>query len=130
MDTPGVTRDRIYGVVHLMDKSFHLIDTGGLSLENGDFNKDILAQATLAIDEAAIKLNNMAGFSLETYDTISQASGNYEYYSSNPNIATVSESGVISPVYEHINAAKPREKNKSIKNVIVPSEKKLKKDKK
>ena len=56
MDTPGVTRDRIYGVVHLMDKSFHLIDTGGLSLENGDFNKDILAQATLAIDEADLIL--------------------------------------------------------------------------
>ena len=56
MDTPGATRDRIYGVVHLMDKSFHLIDTGGLSLENGDFNKDILAQATLAIDEADLIL--------------------------------------------------------------------------
>lgn len=56
MDTPGVTRDRIYGVVHLIDKSFHLIDTGGLSLENGDFNKDILAQATLAIDEADLIL--------------------------------------------------------------------------
>ena len=56
MDTPGVTRDRIYGIVNLKDKAFHLIDTGGLSLENGDFNKDILAQAILAIDEADLIL--------------------------------------------------------------------------
>lgn len=56
LDTPGVTRDRIYGTVNLKDKSFHLIDTGGLTLENGDFNKDILMQATLAIDEADIIL--------------------------------------------------------------------------
>ena len=56
LDTPGVTRDRIYGTVNLKNKSFHLIDTGGLTLENGDFNKDILMQATLAIDEADIIL--------------------------------------------------------------------------
>lgn len=56
MDTPGVTRDRIYGIVNLKEKSFHLIDTGGLTLENGDFNKEILMQGTLAIDEADIVL--------------------------------------------------------------------------
>ena len=56
LDTPGVTRDRIYGTVNLKNKSCHLIDTGGLTLENGDFNKDILMQATLAIDEADIIL--------------------------------------------------------------------------
>ena len=56
MDTPGVTRDRIYGIVNLKEKSFHLIDTGGLTLENGDFNKEILMQGTLAIDEADVVL--------------------------------------------------------------------------
>lgn len=56
MDTPGVTRDRIYGIVNLKEKAFHLIDTGGLTLENGDFNKEILMQGTLAIDEADIVL--------------------------------------------------------------------------
>ena len=38
---------------------------------------------------------------------------------------------VISPVYEHINAAKPKSKDKNPKNIIVPDgEKKAKKIKK
>ena len=56
MDTPGVTRDRIYGKVEYNNKKFHLIDTGGISLGDDDFQKDILAQATLAIDEADLVL--------------------------------------------------------------------------
>ena len=56
MDTPGVTRDRIYGRVNHNDKSFYLIDTGGISLGEDDFAKDILVQATLAIDEADLVL--------------------------------------------------------------------------
>ena len=53
-DTPGVTRDRIYGSVDYNDYKFHLIDTGGIELGNQDFNKEIKAQALLAIDEADI----------------------------------------------------------------------------
>ena len=53
-DTPGVTRDRIYGSVSYKDYKFHLIDTGGIELGNEDFNKEIKAQALLAIDEADI----------------------------------------------------------------------------
>ena len=56
MDTPGVTRDRIYGKTTYKDKSFCLIDTGGISLEQDDFAKDILMQATIAIDEADLVL--------------------------------------------------------------------------
>ncbi|CDE48583.1 gTPase Der [Firmicutes bacterium CAG:460] len=56
MDTPGVTRDRIYGKVEYNNKRFHLIDTGGISFGDDDFQKDILAQATLAIDEADLVL--------------------------------------------------------------------------
>lgn len=33
----------------------------------------------------------------------------------------------ISPVYDHINAAKPQNKDKKPKNVIVPNEKKIEK---
>ena len=53
-DTPGVTRDRIYGDVTYNNYKFHLIDTGGIDVGNDDFNKEIIVQATLAIDEADV----------------------------------------------------------------------------
>ena len=53
-DTPGVTRDRIYGDVSYKDYKFHLIDTGGIDIGEEDFNKEIIVQASLAIDEADI----------------------------------------------------------------------------
>ena len=53
-DTPGVTRDRVYGSVNYKDYSFHLIDTGGIELGNNDFNNEIKVQASLAIDESDI----------------------------------------------------------------------------
>ena len=63
MDTPGITRDRIYGKVNYQDKSFYLIDTGGISLENASFDKEILMQAELAMDEADIILFVVDGLS-------------------------------------------------------------------
>ncbi len=51
-DTPGVTRDRIYGTVSFNDYSFHLIDTGGVDLEKAEFNDEIRVQVELAVDEA------------------------------------------------------------------------------
>ncbi len=56
MDTPGVTRDRIYDSVTYNNKSFFLIDTGGIEIGNEDFNEDIKVQAALAIDESDIIL--------------------------------------------------------------------------
>ena len=53
-DEPGVTRDRIYGIVNYKDKSFNLIDTGGIDLEVKDFNKSIKVQAELAMDESDV----------------------------------------------------------------------------
>ena len=53
-DTPGITRDRIYGSVEYRDYKFHLIDTGGIDLENTAFNNEIKVQAELAIDEADV----------------------------------------------------------------------------
>ena len=55
-DTPGITRDRIYGNVKFDDYSFHLIDTGGIDLGEDSFNDEIKVQAELAIDEADIIL--------------------------------------------------------------------------
>ena len=53
-DMPGVTRDRIYGIVNYKDKSFNLIDTGGIDLAKEDFNENIKMQAELAIDESDV----------------------------------------------------------------------------
>ena len=53
-DTPGVTRDRIYGNAEYNDCHFYLIDTGGIDLGKNDFNQDIKVQAELAIDEADV----------------------------------------------------------------------------
>ncbi len=53
-DMPGVTRDRLYGIVNFEDKSFSLIDTGGIDLENATLNENIRLQAELAIDEADV----------------------------------------------------------------------------
>lgn len=51
-DTPGVTRDRIYGTAEFRDYSYHVIDTGGVDLGEDTFNKEIKMQVELAIDEA------------------------------------------------------------------------------
>ena len=53
-DTPGVTRDRIYGTVRYDNHKFHLIDTGGIDLSNEEFNDEIIIQANIAIEEAEI----------------------------------------------------------------------------
>lgn len=51
-DTPGVTRDRIYGNVSYNDYKFHLIDTGGIDVTKDLFNDEIKIQAEIAIDQA------------------------------------------------------------------------------
>ena len=53
-DTPGVTRDRIYGTVNHENYRFHLIDTGGIDGSDDIFNDEIKMQAELAIDEADV----------------------------------------------------------------------------
>jgi len=63
MDTPGITRDRIYGTVNYKNKSFHIVDTGGVTLENSGFGKEVLMQANIAIDEADIILFVVDGLS-------------------------------------------------------------------
>lgn len=56
-DTPGVTRDRIYGDAQWLDYSFTLIDTGGIEPENEDeISVQMRRQATLAIETADVIL--------------------------------------------------------------------------
>jgi GTP-binding protein len=61
-DTPGTTRDRLFGEAEWNGRVFHVVDTGGidpthggktpLSVGSADFIKEIREQAKVAIDEA------------------------------------------------------------------------------
>jgi GTP-binding protein len=61
-DTPGTTRDRLFGEAEWNGRVFHVVDTGGidpthggktpLSIGSADFIKEIRQQARVAIDEA------------------------------------------------------------------------------
>ena len=51
-DTPGVTRDRIYGEVSYQGKKFNLIDTGGLDIAKELFNDEIKTQVEIGVLEA------------------------------------------------------------------------------
>lgn len=53
-DKPGVTRDRNYAQAEWMGHKFDLIDTGGITWENGSIEDEIRAQAEIAIDEADV----------------------------------------------------------------------------
>lgn len=53
-DTPGVTRDRIYGDAEWLGKKFMLVDTGGIEPKTDDIILvNMRAQAQLAIDMAS-----------------------------------------------------------------------------
>jgi GTP-binding protein len=63
-DTPGTTRDRLFGEAEWNGRAFHIVDTGGidptdgggarvpLSIGSADFINEIREQAKVAIDEA------------------------------------------------------------------------------
>ena len=54
-DTPGVTRDRIYGDCEWLNRHFMLIDTGGIEPSSDDIIlKQMRRQAQLAIDSAEV----------------------------------------------------------------------------
>ena len=50
-DTPGITRDRIYADVNWLDRTFTLIDTGGIEPDSNDIIlSQMREQAQIAID--------------------------------------------------------------------------------
>jgi len=54
-DTPGITRDRIYTDVTWLDKTFTLVDTGGIEPESKDvILSQMRTQAQIAIDTADV----------------------------------------------------------------------------
>lgn len=55
-DEPGVTRDRLYGVVEFEHHSFILVDTGGIVESGTDLEEQMLQQTRLALQEADVVL--------------------------------------------------------------------------
>ena len=52
-DTPGVTRDRQYGICEWNGKTFNVIDTGGFVPDSDDvFEREIRKQVVIAVEEA------------------------------------------------------------------------------
>ncbi|MFC1512909.1 ribosome biogenesis GTPase Der [Thermodesulfobacteriota bacterium] len=70
--TPGVTRDRHYEQVTFNEKSFILVDTGGIEMEKDDeITGQIREQTWSAVDEADIilfMLDGKEGLSTEDYE--------------------------------------------------------------
>ena len=53
-DFPGLTRDRQYGEAKFLDKSFIVIDTGGIGVEDKAVDALMAKQSALAVDEADV----------------------------------------------------------------------------
>lgn len=53
-DKPGVTRDRNYAQAEWIGRKFDVIDTGGITWEDGKIEEEIRAQAEIAIEEADV----------------------------------------------------------------------------
>ena len=53
-DTPGVTRDRLYGTGEWLTRKFKVIDTGGIEIAKAPFQSEIAAQVDIAIEEADV----------------------------------------------------------------------------
>lgn len=56
-DTPGITRDRIYGLCEWSGRTFTLVDTGGIDPKDPDvLRQQVHQQARKAVEEAALVL--------------------------------------------------------------------------
>ncbi|HNX16153.1 MAG TPA: ribosome biogenesis GTPase Der [Bacilli bacterium] len=53
-DEPGMTRDRLYARCEWLGRSFSVIDTGGIEIQNRPFQEQIRIQTQIAIDEADV----------------------------------------------------------------------------
>ena len=53
-DTPGITRDRLYGTAEWLTRKFRVVDTGGIEIRKAPFQEEIRAQAEIAMEEADV----------------------------------------------------------------------------
>lgn len=61
LDTPGVTRDRIYAKGDWLTKEFRVIDTGGIQIQDQPYQKEIKAQVDIAIEESDVIIFVVSG---------------------------------------------------------------------
>ena len=84
LDTPGITRDRIYADVEWCGAKFTLVDTGGISLgDNDEISKHIRKQAQIAMDISDVILffvDGKNGVTAEDYDVALIGCGAYGFH--------------------------------------------------
>lgn len=75
LDTPGVTRDRIYADGNWQGREFTMVDTGGIQLKSDDeMHKHIIQQAQIAIeicDFILFFVDGKEGLTADDYDVAS-----------------------------------------------------------
>ena len=104
--TPGVTRDRHYEKVVCDDKTFMLVDTGGIESGDSDKMADLIReQSWQAIAEADVilfMLDGKEGVMPEDYEVVSllRKSGKTVYYLVNKIDGPEQEQLLLSPFYE------------------------------
>ena len=143
-DTPGVTRDRIYGDCNWLNKTYRLIDTGGIQLKDEPFQKEIKMQVDIAIEEADVilflvngkegltgddqyiakllkKSNKPIVFGVNKIDDISKIDNIYEFYAlgiGDP-IAVSGVHGIgIGDLLDRVIALLPEKKEKTYEDSI------------
>ena len=88
-DTPGITRDRLYGTAEWLTRKFRLVDTGGIEIKKAPFQTEIRAQAEIAMEEADVIVFVVDGNSGITGDD--QAVAKLLYRSNKPVILAVNK---------------------------------------
>ena len=88
-DTPGVTRDRIYGEVEWLSTKFNIIDTGGIEISDEPLMAQVRHQAELAIEEADVIIFIVNG--RDGVTSADQEVANILYKSKKPTVLAVNK---------------------------------------
>ncbi|TKJ40984.1 ribosome biogenesis GTPase Der [candidate division TA06 bacterium B3_TA06] len=100
LKTPGITRDRLYGTVHWLSKSFTLIDTGGfIPQPEQPLEEQMRHQVQLAIKEAELVLLAVDG--KEGLHPADKALAETLRKEEKPYIVVVNKSDVRTAEWEH-----------------------------
>ena len=117
-DTPGVTRDRIYGNTTWRGKEFTIIDTGGIEEKTGDvISEQIKIQSEIAIEMADLnKVDDFQKFANEMYEFYNLGMGEPEPISA-ANCKGIGD--LLDKVYEELPEIKEEDDDDSIKVAVI-----------